>query len=178
VLTGFDTATLVGTPNRVTLGPRGSISYRVSEDTSQALGKLARSHHTTVNTVLQAAWARMLMWLTGHHDVVFAPRFPGGHRGARRGIDGGPVDQHGAGARTHHTGHHTADLLDQLHSAHNHTFDHQHLALTEIHRATGHDQLFDTLFVFENYPLDTAALAGTDELAITEISAAKPTTTR
>ncbi len=172
VLTGFDTATLVGTPNRVTLGPRGSISYRVSEDTSQALGELARSCQTTVNTVLQAAWAQMLMWLTGHHDVVFGTavsgrpaEMPGAESMVGLLINTVPVRAHITPATT------TADLLEQLHSAHNHTFDHQHLALTEIHRATGHDQLFDTLFVFENYPLDTAALAGTDELAITEISA-------
>ncbi|HEY2447230.1 MAG TPA: amino acid adenylation domain-containing protein, partial [Mycobacterium sp.] len=46
--------------------------------------------------------------------------------------------------------------------------EHQHLALPEIHRITGHDQLFDTLFVYENYPIDTAALSGDHELAITE----------
>src|SRR6202022_3967616 len=54
----------------------------------------------------------------------------------------------------------TTDLLDQLQHAHNHTLEHQHLALSEIHRITGHDQLFDALFVFENYPVDTAPLAG------------------
>ena len=64
----------------------------------------------------------------------------------------------------------TADLLDQLQRAHNHTLEHQHLALSEIHRVTGQDQLFDTLFVFENYPVDTAALADVDGLAITEFS--------
>jgi non-ribosomal peptide synthetase component F len=48
--------------------------------------------------------------------------------------------------------------------------EHQHLALPEIHRVTGHDQLFDTLFVYENYPVDTAALSGDHELAITEIT--------
>ena len=62
-----------------------------------------------------------------------------------------------------------AELLDQLQSAHNYTLEHQHLALTEIHRATGHDQLFDTLFVYENYPLDTAALFGANGLAVTEV---------
>ena len=40
----------------------------------------------------------------------------------------------------------------------------------EIHRVTGHDQLFDTLFVYENYPIDTAALSGDHELAITEFT--------
>ncbi len=64
----------------------------------------------------------------------------------------------------------TADLLDQLHRAHNQTLDHQHLALSEIHRITGHEQLFDTLFVYENYPLDTTAPLGVDGLAITEFS--------
>src|SRR5262249_8229474 len=64
----------------------------------------------------------------------------------------------------------TADLLDQLQGAHNDTLEHQHLALSEIHRITGHDQLFDTLFVYENYPIDTAAVFGTDGLEVTDIT--------
>jgi len=63
-----------------------------------------------------------------------------------------------------------ADLLDQLQRAHNDTLEHQHLALADIHRITGHDQLFDTLFVYENYPVDTGALSGDHELAITEFT--------
>ena len=50
----------------------------------------------------------------------------------------------------------TADLLEQLQTAHNDLLEHQHLALIDIHRVTGHEQLFDTLFVYENYPIDTA----------------------
>ena len=64
----------------------------------------------------------------------------------------------------------TTDLLDQLQSAHNDTLEHQHLALSEIHRITGQEQLFDTLFAYENYPLDAGALAGAHELAVTEIT--------
>ena len=41
----------------------------------------------------------------------------------------------------------------------NDTLDHQHTSLSEIHRVTGHGQLFDTLFAYENYPVDAAALA-------------------
>ena len=52
------------------------------------------------------------------------------------------------------------DLLEQLQTAHNDTLEHQHLALNEIHRVAGHEQLFDTLFVYENYPVDTGALPG------------------
>ncbi|BBY09258.1 hypothetical protein MNVI_45760 [Mycobacterium noviomagense] len=43
------------------------------------------------------------------------------------------------------------------------------MALNEINRATGHGQLFDTVFAYENYPIDTAALTGDHSLAITEI---------
>ena len=57
-----------------------------------------------------------------------------------------------------------------MHSAHNHTLDHQHLALNEIHRVTGYDQLFDTLFVYENYPIDTTALLSAGGLTITEFT--------
>ena len=64
----------------------------------------------------------------------------------------------------------TADLLHQLQSAHNDTLEHQHLALSDIHRITGHGQLFDTVFVFENYPTDTAALLGVDGFDITEVT--------
>jgi non-ribosomal peptide synthetase component F len=64
----------------------------------------------------------------------------------------------------------TADLLDQLQSTHNHTLEHQHLGLSDIHRVTGHERLFDTVFVYENYPTDTAALSGIDGLAITELT--------
>ena len=59
---------------------------------------------------------------------------------------------------------------NQLQGAHNDTLEHQHLALSEIHRITGQDKLFDTLFVYENYPVDTAALSGDHELSISEVS--------
>ena len=37
--------------------------------------------------------------------------------------------------------------------------DHQHLGLTEIQRLAGQGELFDTLLVFENYPLDRRFLS-------------------
>src|SRR6478752_3298869 len=118
-------------------GPRGVESYRVSAETTRALGELARAHHTTVNTVLQAAWAQLLMWLTGQHDVAFGTAVsgrPAELAGAESMvglmINTVPVRATITPATT------TADLLDQLHQAHNHTLEHQHLALSEIHRLT------------------------------------------
>ncbi|WP_062886545.1 non-ribosomal peptide synthetase [Mycobacterium avium] len=168
VLAGFDTPTLVGPSGRMALGPRGVAEFHVPADTSRLLGELARSCRTTVSTVLQAAWAQLLMWLTGQHDVVFGTA-----------VSGRPTELAGSesmvgllintvpvratiGAETT-----IADLLDQLQRAYTHTLEHQHLALNDIHRVTGHDQIFDTMFVYENYPIDTAALSAVDELTIT-----------
>ncbi len=171
VLAGFDTPTLVGPPGRLGLGRRGVASFRVSEQTTRALGELARSRHTTVSTVLQAAWARLLMSLTGRNDVAFGTTVSGRPAevvGADSMvglfINTVPVRASITAAST------TTDLLDQLQSAYNHTLEHQHLALSEIHRVAGQDHLFDTFFVYENYPLDPAALSGIDGLAVTEFT--------
>ena len=171
VLAGFDTPTLVAPPDRLGLGRRGVAAFRVPEHTTRALGELARASHTTVNTVLQGAFAQLLMWLTGHHDVAFGTV-----------VSGRPAEVLGADAMigllintvpvraTVTTATSTTDLLQQLHAAHNQTLDHQHLALSDIHRVTGQERLFDTVFVYENYPTDAASLSGADGLTITEIA--------
>ena len=176
VLAGFDTPTLVGPPGRLGLGRRGVKRFQLPEEVTRALSELARAHHTTVNIVLQGAFAQLLCWLTGRHDVAFGTA-----------VSGRPADLVGADSmvglfintvpvRANITAATTtADLLDQLQRAHNHTLEHQHLALPEIHRITGREQLFDTLFVYENYPIDTAALSRVDGLAITEITSREST---
>ncbi|KUH89631.1 non-ribosomal peptide synthetase [Mycobacterium sp. GA-1999] len=168
VLAGFDTPTLVGPAQRLGMGTRGIASSRLSEETTRAVTELARSRRTTVNTVLQGAFAKLLAWLTGQHDVAFGTA-----------VSGRPVDVVGAESMvglfintvpvrakiTPTTT--TAELLDQLQRAHNDTVDHQHLALSEIHRITGQEQLFDTLFVYENYPIDTATMSGDHDVVVT-----------
>ncbi|BBZ39239.1 hypothetical protein MCNS_23020 [Mycobacterium conspicuum] len=168
---GFDKPTMVGPPDRFGLGRRGAASFRVSEQTTQAVNELARSRHTTVSTVLQAAWAQLLMWLTGQHDIAFGAvvsnrptEVTGADAMVGLLINTVPVRATVTPTTT------TADLLDQLQSAHNHTIDHHHLGLSEIHRVTGHRQLFDTVFVYENYPTDAAALSSADGLAITGLT--------
>ncbi|WP_155942126.1 condensation domain-containing protein, partial [Mycobacteroides sp. CBMA 326] len=171
VFDGFEAPTLVGPPGRMTLGRRGVESFEVSAETTQALGELARSCRTTVSTVLQAAWAQLLMWLTGQNDVAFGTA-----------VSGRPTDLVGAESmvgllintvpvRATITPSTTiASLLNQLQGAYGDTLEHQHLALNEIHHVAGHDQLFDTMFVYENYPIDTAALSRVHELSITGFS--------
>ena len=91
-------------------------------------------------------------------------------RGPRCGLHDRVADQHRAGAGRINAATTIGDLLDQLQGAYNNTLDHQHLALSEIHKLTGHDQLFDTLFVYENYPIETAHCSGADGLTISDFS--------
>ncbi|BBZ44467.1 hypothetical protein MPRM_17480 [Mycobacterium parmense] len=170
-MAGFDTPTLVGPPDRLGLGRRGVEAVRIPEQTTSAVGELARSCHTTVNTVLQAAFAQLLMGWTGQRDVAFGAVISGRPAEVAGAdsmvgllINTVPVRATVGEATT------TEDLLAQLQSAHNHTLEHQHLGLGEIHRVTGHKTLFDTVFVYENYPIDTAALSGVDGLAVTGLT--------
>ncbi|BBY20963.1 non-ribosomal peptide synthetase [Mycobacterium stomatepiae] len=168
---GFDTPTLVGPATRMGLGRRRVDSYRVSAETTRKLSTLARSCHTTVNTVLQAGWAQLLMWLTGQRDVAFGtavsgrpPEVLGSESIVGLLINTVAVRANTTVATT------IADLLDQLQTAHNNRLEHEHLGLSDIHRATGHDQLFDTLFLYENYPIDTNVPVGVHELAIADVT--------
>ncbi|ORB11038.1 condensation domain-containing protein, partial [Mycobacterium noviomagense] len=171
VLDGFDTPTLVGPADRLGLGRRGVESFRLPEETTQAVVELARSQHTTVSTVLQAAFAQLLMWLTGQHDVAFGTV-----------VSGRPADLDGADsilgllintvpvrARITPTTS-TADLLDQLQNTHGRTLEHEHLALREIHRIADQEQLFDTVFVYENYPIDPGQISSVDGLTISDLA--------
>jgi non-ribosomal peptide synthetase component F len=132
---------------------------------------LARSRHTTVSTVLQAAFARLLMSLTGQRDVAFGAvvsgrpaEVPGAEAIVGLLINTVPVRATITEATS------TADLLDQLQHAQHRTLEHQHLGLADIHRATGQERLFDTVFVYENYPTDAAALSGADGLTVTGLT--------
>ncbi|BBZ01764.1 non-ribosomal peptide synthetase [Mycolicibacterium chitae] len=169
VLQGFDTPTLVAPAAQA--GSRGVESYRMSAEITRAIGELARSQRTTANTVLQAAWAQLLMSMTGQRDVAFGAA-----------VSGRPAELAGADSivgllintvpvRAHANPDTTvADLLSQLQLAHNDTLEHEHLALTEIHRITGQERLFDTVFAYDSYPVDASAFTGVRELAITDFT--------
>ncbi|MBV8788903.1 MAG: amino acid adenylation domain-containing protein, partial [Mycobacterium sp.] len=171
VFAGFDTPTLVAPAQNLRPGPKGVTTFTLPAATTQAINDLARASRTTVNTVLQGAYAQLLSRLTGQPDVAFGTavsgrptELPGAETMVGLLINTVPVRARITASTT------TRELLDQLQSAANHTLDHQHLPLTDIHRITGHEQPFDTLFVYENYPIESAATMADNELAITDFS--------
>src|SRR5262249_11641856 len=62
------------------------------------------------------------------------------------------------------------DLLADLQERQSSLTAHQHVGLTDIHASIGLGELFDTLVVFENYPVDQTRLsANTNGLLITGV---------
>ncbi|MEU6375589.1 amino acid adenylation domain-containing protein [Streptomyces sp. NPDC046909] len=132
----------------------------------RTIKEFARSNGVTVNTVVQGLWALLLARLTGREDVVFGAT-----------VAGRPAELAGADAMIGlfintvpvrvavPPGERVGAFLRRLQDEQALLMDHQHLGLTEIQRQAGAGDLFDTLLVFENYPIDRAAVAEAEALA-------------
>ena len=135
-------------------------TLRLAEELTGRVQEFARSRGVTVNTVVQGLWALLLARLTGRDDVVFGAT-----------VAGRPAELAGAESMiglfintvpvrvTVPPGERAGTFLRRLQDEQSRLMDHHHLGLTEIQRLAGAGDLFDTLLVFENYPIDEAAVA-------------------
>ena len=127
---------------------------------SASLNRTAREQALTLNTMMQTAWGILLGRLSGRDDVVFGVT-----------VAGRPAELAGV---EHMVGLFIntlplrlrlppelplSALLRQTQDSQSRLMAHQHLGLAEIQQAAGVGDLFDTLLVFENYPVDRAGLA-------------------
>ncbi|MGW3210312.1 non-ribosomal peptide synthase/polyketide synthase, partial [Streptomyces sp. NPDC001135] len=160
VLDGLDEPTLLAPPDP-SRAPVAAVRTRVElpETETAALARWARERGVTVNTVVQAVWAMAIGQLTGRDDVVFGatvsgrpPQVPGVESMVGLFINTLPVR-----VRVD-AGEPFGALLDRLQTQQAGLMDHQFLPLADIQRGTGLSELFDTLVVFENYPLDADGL--------------------
>ncbi|MFH9426468.1 amino acid adenylation domain-containing protein, partial [Streptomyces sp. NPDC017529] len=156
-LSGVDAPTLVASGHAAD----GTVEHQrvrstLSEGLTAGLRALARRHGLTLNTVLQGAWAVVLRCLTGQDDVLFGATVAGRPAGVP-GVEGMvgmfnntlPVRVRLKAAQPF------SQVLSRLQDEQAGLLPHQHLGLSGLHRLSGHDQLFDTLLVFENLPPDT-----------------------
>ncbi|KAB7770806.1 non-ribosomal peptide synthetase [Xanthomonas sp. LMG 12462] len=146
----------------------------LSEAQTQVLLAFAQAHRTTVNTLLQWAWAYLLHRYSGEADVVFGATISG-----RAGQVAGIEDMVGLFINSipvkvsfgNDSG--LAAALSALHADFQQGSEYGYLALSEIQRQSGvraGTALFDSLLVFENYPMDALADdAGTSASTTLEI---------
>ncbi|MFI6044202.1 amino acid adenylation domain-containing protein [Nocardia sp. NPDC051321] len=129
-------------------------------ETAREVSRRAAELGITANTVVQAAWAIVLGQLTGRADVVFGATVSG-RPAALTGADAMiglfintlPVRVRCTPGRT------LAELLTDLQNRQAALMDHHHHGLADIQQAAGLGNLFDTLVVFESFPVDRTGLA-------------------
>ncbi|MEU9736428.1 amino acid adenylation domain-containing protein [Streptomyces sp. NPDC048002] len=117
------------------------------------LTRLAAERGLTRNTLVQGAWAVLLARRSGRRDVCFGAMVacrPPELEGVEE-IIGLLANTVPVRARLTGT---LADTLAALQAGQRRLVDHQHVALADLERTTGRQRLFDSLVVFENYPVD------------------------
>ncbi|RKI05722.1 amino acid adenylation domain-containing protein, partial [Corallococcus praedator] len=148
-----------------------------SEDTT-ALQAFARQHQLTLNTLVQAAWALVLARYAGTQDVIFGttlagrpPELPGAEAMLGMLITTLPVriqlpDEQAP----------VLPWLQSLQTQQRALEQHQHTPLvtaaswSDMPRGT---PLFNTLMIFENFPLDESVMKRSTELDIRDLLVAE-----
>jgi pristinamycin I synthase-3/4 len=137
---------------------------------SDKLVKQANKRGLTLNTLFQTAWAILIAHLAKKTDIVF------GVTVSERPADLlGVENMVGLFINTIplrvkiNLSENMAILLNRVQEQQWNLIPHRHLGLTEIQRLSGLGELFDTYYVFQNYPTDIHAL-GVDlkEIALSQ----------
>ncbi|MGV9868978.1 non-ribosomal peptide synthase/polyketide synthase, partial [Rhodococcus koreensis] len=135
------------------------VDVPVTTEVAGQLTRIAREHGVTVNTVIQAAWGILLGGLLSRDDVVFGAT-----------VSGRPADLPGVEETLGlfintvpvrlrlDPDEPVSSLLRRLQDEQVRLLDRHHVGLTEIQSVAGPGSVFDTLTVFESYPVDRAAL--------------------
>ncbi|WP_051472173.1 non-ribosomal peptide synthetase [Patulibacter minatonensis] len=168
-LAGLEEPTLVAPDDGDRTAAPETATVELDEERFAALGEAARGVGVTLNSVLTVAWAVVLGTLTGREDVVFGTtvsgrpaELPGADRTVGMFLNTVPARVRTDPAEP------VAELLRRVQADRAAQTAADHVGLGEIQRATGHDRLFDTLFVLQNFPgidagvLDAAGVAYED----------------
>ncbi|WP_059005843.1 non-ribosomal peptide synthetase [Streptomyces specialis] len=147
-----------GVPTRDAGTVPEALQLRLPAELTERLGARAREWGITLNTVVQGLWATLLGAVTGGDDVVFGttvsvrpPELAGSDRMIGLMINTVPLRVRLEPAES------IRDLLVRLQREQAALMGHQHLDLGEIQRLADIDEPFDTLTVFENFPVDARA---------------------
>ncbi|WP_345624567.1 amino acid adenylation domain-containing protein [Streptomyces ziwulingensis] len=178
-LTGLEEPCLLvpGAGRTAEHGPLGQTEVVLPAGVAQELTRRAAEAGVTANTLVQAAWAVVLGQLTGREDVVFGATVSG----RPPGVDGSEsmvglfINTLPVRVRLR-PGESLAALPARVQEHQAAVLDHHHHGLAQIQREAGLGSLFDTLVIFESFPVDRAGLTDAHTAAGVEISGIRPLT--
>ena len=156
-------------------GTSGHAQYRHLFGTSlERLERLARAHQVTVNTVVQGAWAILLSRYSGQREVLFGVTVSGrpaelpqvqGQVGLF--INTLPLRVRVAGEQQ------LGPWLQSLQEQQSRLLQYQYSSLADVQKCAALPAgapLFESVFVFENYPIDLTSALRTDvELRLAQL---------
>ncbi|HEU5472376.1 MAG TPA: amino acid adenylation domain-containing protein [Actinophytocola sp.] len=166
-LDGIEEPTLLA-PGSEGPGERGvaQVDVALPVEQARALTRRATELGVTINTLVQGAWGLLLGQLTGRTDVVFGATVSG-RPPAVTDVD----SMVGMFINTlpvrveHAPGDTLAEVLTRLQLRQAGLLEHHYYGLTQIQRSVGLQRLFDTLVVFESYPVDREGISAATDAA-------------
>jgi amino acid adenylation domain-containing protein len=138
----------------------GESTLSLDAETTIALRNIARQHRLTLNTIIQGAWSLLLSRYSGEVDVVFGVTVsnrPADLRAVDRMV-GMFINTLPMRARINEDAQ-LAVWLQELQDQQLDMRQYEYSSLAKVQRWSGVEpgqQLFDSIVVFENYPIDTA----------------------
>ncbi|MCC6861343.1 MAG: AMP-binding protein, partial [Bryobacterales bacterium] len=152
---------------------------RLSEGLTEELEAAARRHGLTLNTLVQGAWAILLGRYSGEDDVVFGatvsgrpPDLPGADSIIGLFINTLPVRARLRAAQP------AGEWLQELQALQSETRQYEHTPLVDVQGWSAVPRgrpLFESILVFENYPMDASLSRRSDRLSISEVHTASAT---
>ncbi|MCF5196777.1 non-ribosomal peptide synthetase [Pseudomonas syringae] len=153
-------------------GGYGDYIQLIDADGTRRLNAFAREQRVTLNTLLQSAWLLLLQRYTGQSSVTFGAtvagrpaELPGVEEQLGLFINTLPVI---ASPRAEQT---VADWVQQVQAKNLALREHEHTPLYDIQRwaRNSGEALFDTILVFENYPVSEALQRAPDGLVFSDL---------
>ncbi|KUM78492.1 hypothetical protein AQI70_13610 [Streptomyces curacoi] len=178
-LDGLEEPTMLvpGADAEAARGGLAQLEVPVPPDVARALSRRAAALGVTMSTVVQAAWAVLLGRLTGRRDVVFGATVSGRPHAVAEADEMVGLFVNTLPVRVRYSpGDTFTGLLTALHDRHAALLDHHHCGLPEIQQQAGLGTLFDTLVLFESYPIDRTGLTEANTAAGIAITGIRPST--
>jgi amino acid adenylation domain-containing protein/non-ribosomal peptide synthase protein (TIGR01720 family) len=182
-LGGFTTSTplVVGLPEmegRVETGKFGEAQVTLDEASASRLRALAAANQVTLNTLFQGVWSLLLSRYSGEADVVFGAIASGRSTAVTGSGDmvGLFINTVPVRARLDQD----APLFEWLRALQRDGAEREvysYSSLADVQRwsdVDGGTPLFETILIFENYPVGSALAGAAGAIAVTDVSALEP----